>query len=151
MSADSKAIRQDSVPFPPTPSASVAGRTMQESVCKRLVEPRRLPAGSPNILIVLIDDAGPRPAVHIRRRSPNPDVGSRRQRRDRVQPLPHYCYVFPHAGSNADRPESSPRRQRADCGVGERLVQGELLIRKVCKCGNDFTGSATQTRCEKCL
>src|SRR5579863_8951490 len=59
MNADNKAIRQDSLPFPPTPSASIAGRTMQESVYKRRVEPRRLPVGSPNILIVLIDDAGP--------------------------------------------------------------------------------------------
>jgi arylsulfatase A-like enzyme len=59
MSADDKAIKQDSLPFPPTPSASIAGRTMQESVYKRRVEPRRLPVGSPNILIVLIDDAGP--------------------------------------------------------------------------------------------
>ena len=59
MSADEKAIRHDSLPFPPTPSASIAGRTMQESVYKRRVEPRRLPVGSPNILIVLIDDAGP--------------------------------------------------------------------------------------------
>jgi arylsulfatase len=32
---------------------------MQESVYKRRVEPRRLPADSPNIVIVLIDDAGP--------------------------------------------------------------------------------------------
>ena len=59
MSADDKASKQDSLPFPPTPSASIAGRTMQESVYKRRVEPRRLPADAPNILIVLIDDAGP--------------------------------------------------------------------------------------------
>jgi arylsulfatase A-like enzyme len=59
MSADHKPIKQDSLPFPPTPSASIAGRTMQESVYKRRVEPRRLPADAPNILIVLIDDAGP--------------------------------------------------------------------------------------------
>ncbi len=59
MSADDKAIKQDHLPFPPTPSASVAGRTMQESVYKQRVEPRRLPADAPNILIVLIDDAGP--------------------------------------------------------------------------------------------
>ncbi|MFZ3330112.1 MAG: arylsulfatase [Candidatus Acidiferrales bacterium] len=59
MSANDKAIKQDSLPFPPAPSASIAGRTMQESVYKRRVEPRRLPVGSPNILIVLIDDAGP--------------------------------------------------------------------------------------------
>jgi arylsulfatase A-like enzyme len=50
---------QEVLPFPPTPSASIAGRTMQESVYRRRVEPRRLPAGAPNILIVLIDDAGP--------------------------------------------------------------------------------------------
>ena len=50
---------QDVLPFPPTPSASIAGRTMQESVYQRRVEPRRLPADAPNILIVLIDDAGP--------------------------------------------------------------------------------------------
>src|ERR1700677_2357413 len=59
MGADHKPIKQDSLPFPPTPSASIAGRTMQESVYKRRVEARRLPADAPNILIVLIDDAGP--------------------------------------------------------------------------------------------
>ena len=59
MSTNDKAVNQASLPFPPTPSASIAGRTMQESVYKRRVEPRRLPADAPNILIVLIDDAGP--------------------------------------------------------------------------------------------
>jgi arylsulfatase A-like enzyme len=32
---------------------------MQESVCSPKPKPRRLPADAPNILIVLIDDAGP--------------------------------------------------------------------------------------------
>jgi arylsulfatase A-like enzyme len=50
---------QETLPFPPTPSASVAGRTMQESVYAQRVQPRRLPDDAPNILIVLIDDAGP--------------------------------------------------------------------------------------------
>jgi hypothetical protein len=59
MAKDEKISKQDSLPFPPTPSASIAGRTMQESVYKRRVEPRRLRADAPNILIVLIDDAGP--------------------------------------------------------------------------------------------
>ena len=54
-----KLEKQKSLPFPPTPSASIAGRTMQESVYKQRVTPRRLPADAPNILIVLIDDAGP--------------------------------------------------------------------------------------------
>jgi arylsulfatase len=37
---------QEDLPFPPTPSASVAGRTMQESVYQRRVEPQRLPDGA---------------------------------------------------------------------------------------------------------
>ncbi|HNP60069.1 MAG TPA: arylsulfatase, partial [Nitrospirales bacterium] len=44
---------------PPTPSASIAGRTMQESIYRQRVEPKRLPADVPNILLVLIDDSGP--------------------------------------------------------------------------------------------
>jgi arylsulfatase len=47
------------LPFPPVPSASVAGRTMQESVYQRRRVARHVPDDSPNILIVLIDDAGP--------------------------------------------------------------------------------------------
>src|SRR5215469_10591919 len=54
-----KLLNQESLPFPPTPSASVAGRTMQESVYRVRATPRRLPVDAPNILIVLIDDAGP--------------------------------------------------------------------------------------------
>lgn len=46
------------LPFPPTPSASVAGATLQESTHKRRVEPTRLPANAPNILIILMDDVG---------------------------------------------------------------------------------------------
>jgi arylsulfatase len=50
---------QDVLPFPPTPSASTAGRTMQESVYAQREQPQHLPDDAPNILIVLIDDAGP--------------------------------------------------------------------------------------------
>lgn len=50
---------QTVLPFPTTPSASVAGRTMQESVYRQRVQARHLPDDAPNILIVLIDDAGP--------------------------------------------------------------------------------------------
>lgn len=50
---------QEVLPFPPTPSASIAGRTMQESTYERRVEPKRLPGDAPNIVVILIDDAGP--------------------------------------------------------------------------------------------
>lgn len=46
------------LPFPPTPSASYAGLTMQDSVHKRRVAPRRLANDAPNILIILMDDVG---------------------------------------------------------------------------------------------
>lgn len=49
---------QEILPFPPTPSASVARPRLQDSTHKRRVEPNRLPADAPNILIVLIDDVG---------------------------------------------------------------------------------------------
>ncbi|HWR92996.1 MAG TPA: arylsulfatase, partial [Desulfobacterales bacterium] len=46
------------LPFTPTPSASKAGPTLQESTHQRRIEPNRLPKGAPNILMVLIDDVG---------------------------------------------------------------------------------------------
>jgi arylsulfatase A-like enzyme len=50
---------QEVLPFPPTPSASTVGMTMQDSIYKRRVEPKRLTEGAPNILIILMDDVGP--------------------------------------------------------------------------------------------
>jgi arylsulfatase len=47
------------LPFTPPPSGSIAGRTMEESVYDPQPAPKRLPDDAPNILIVLIDDAGP--------------------------------------------------------------------------------------------
>ena len=47
------------LPFPPTPSASTAGLTMQDSTYKKRVEPKHLAEGAPNILIILMDDVGP--------------------------------------------------------------------------------------------
>ena len=47
------------LPFPPPPSGSKAARTMQESTYKPLPKPQQLPKDAPNILILLIDDAGP--------------------------------------------------------------------------------------------
>jgi arylsulfatase len=50
---------QEVLPFPPKPSGSIAGRTMQDSVYAPLPAVSRLPKDAPNILIVLIDDVGP--------------------------------------------------------------------------------------------
>ncbi len=47
------------LPFPPVPSGSIAGRTLQESTYHPREVPRRLHEGAPNIVVVLVDDAGP--------------------------------------------------------------------------------------------
>lgn len=46
------------LPFPPAPMAGEAKPRLQDSVMKWPQLPRRLPAGAPNVLIVLIDDVG---------------------------------------------------------------------------------------------
>jgi len=46
------------LPFPPSPSASTAGPTLQESTHKRRVEKSHLSKDAPNILIILLDDVG---------------------------------------------------------------------------------------------
>jgi len=49
---------QDVLPFPTPPMGGKVGPTMQESVHKWREQARHLPAGAPNILIVMLDDAG---------------------------------------------------------------------------------------------
>jgi len=46
------------LPFPPVPSASVAGPTLQESKHVRRAQPNHLPDDAPNVLIILLDDVG---------------------------------------------------------------------------------------------
>lgn len=46
------------LPFPRTPSASVAGPTLQESKHKWRTEISHLPKNAPNIVIILLDDVG---------------------------------------------------------------------------------------------
>ena len=50
---------QESLPFPDPPSPSTAGPTIKESVYRQGKPVSRLPAGAPNVLIIMIDDAGP--------------------------------------------------------------------------------------------
>lgn len=50
---------QEILPFPTPPSASKAGPTIEESIYKNRVIPSHLGKDAPNILIILVDDAGP--------------------------------------------------------------------------------------------
>ena len=55
----STTVAQEILPFPPTPSGSTPGLTIQDSIYKKRVEPKRLAEGAPNILVILMDDLGP--------------------------------------------------------------------------------------------
>ena len=46
------------LPFPPTPSASVAAPRLQDSKHQRRLEQNHLPKNAPNIHIILLDDVG---------------------------------------------------------------------------------------------
>ncbi|MBS0206146.1 MAG: arylsulfatase [Planctomycetes bacterium] len=50
---------QEVLPFAPKKSGSIAGRTIQESVHSPKPAESHLPKGAPNIIIFLVDDAGP--------------------------------------------------------------------------------------------
>ena len=52
-------LAQEVLPFPPKPSGSTAGRTIQESIYSPLSPVSHLKKDAPNIIIILIDDAGP--------------------------------------------------------------------------------------------
>jgi arylsulfatase len=46
------------LPFPATPTASIAKRRLQDSEQHARVDPDRLPKDAPNVLIIMIDDCG---------------------------------------------------------------------------------------------
>ncbi|WP_295541901.1 arylsulfatase [uncultured Thiohalocapsa sp.] len=52
------ASAQEVLPFPDPPMGGAVGPTMQESVHQWRQAPRRLPEDAPNLLIVMLDDAG---------------------------------------------------------------------------------------------
>ncbi|MBK5396368.1 arylsulfatase [Pseudomonas sp. TH39(2020)] len=56
--ASSVTVAQESLPFPPTPTASDAKPTLQESKHQKRQQQSHLPADAPNILIIMLDDAG---------------------------------------------------------------------------------------------
>ncbi|SLM49182.1 Arylsulfatase A-related enzyme [Nitrospira japonica] len=58
-SASASALAQERLPFPPVPSGSTAGRTIEQSMYKPRAQAQRLPKDAPNILVIMLDDVGP--------------------------------------------------------------------------------------------
>ncbi len=112
------------LPFPPTPSASKAGPTLQESIHKRRVEPDRLPKGAPNVLIVLIDDAGFGVPDTFGGFAHTPTLSKLRDEGISYNRFHTTSICSPTRASLAHRAQSSARRQRhhrRTCGGLGRL------------------------------
>ena len=58
---------QEVLPFAPAPSGYQGGPDDGDSTYKKRLEPKRLPKGAPNVLIILMDDMGPATSVTLRR------------------------------------------------------------------------------------
>ena len=114
-----KLPRQEILPFPPTPSASVAGRTLQDSVYKQRVEPRRLPKDAPNILIVLIDDVGPAQASTFGGLINTPTMDRIAKGGVTYNRFHTTAMCSPTRGVASVRAEPSPRWQWPDCRAGQ--------------------------------
>ena len=87
---------QDVLPFPPTPSGSIAGRTMQESVYSPKPRQAACRPDAPNILIILIDDAGPGLPRPLGGEVATPNLERILSAGVGLQPLPHHGDVLAH-------------------------------------------------------
>ena len=98
------------LPFPPVPTASTAGPTLQESKHVRRAEPNHLPPDAPNILIVLLDDVGFGLADTLGGEVHTPTLTRLAKRRRRLQSVPHDLDLLADAGGAIDRTQSPARR-----------------------------------------
>ena len=128
------------LPFPPVPTASIAGPTLQEFKHVRRAEPNHLPADAPNILIVLLDDVGFGLADTLRRRGPHADADAPRQRGRQLQHVPHDLDLLADARGAADRAQSPARRLGHHRRARARF--GRLYRRHPEDLGDDRRGAA---------
>ncbi len=92
------------------------------------IEPLRPPEGAPNVLIVLLDDAGFGSSSAFGGPCATPTAEKLAVQRPEVQPLPHHRALLAHAPGAADRAQPPLRRDGRD--HGDRHVRaGVQLVR----------------------
>jgi hypothetical protein len=96
---------------------------MQESVYSPRPAARRLPANAPNILIVLIDDAGPALPSTYGGEINTPTLDRIHEGGVSFNPVPHHRDVLSNPGFAAHQTQPPPYRQRAAHRARERLVR----------------------------
>ena len=88
------------------------------------IEPLRAPDGAPNVLVILIDDAGFGSNSAFGGPCADADVRAARRRRPEVHALPHHGAVLADACRAAERPESphgGDGRHHGDRHLGTRI------------------------------
>ena len=115
------ASAQEILPFPPTPSASTAGLTMETSTYKKRVEPKHLAGRRAEHSDHPDGRRRAGHAVDVRRRDQHADARPGGEAGSLLQPLPFHRHVLAHAGVAAHRAQSHVRRQRPDRGDCQRL------------------------------
>ena len=127
MSTSSDAERER-LPIPDRPYAGPVYEDAKDPAAKfPPIQPLRPPAGAPNVLIVLIDDAGFGCFECVRRAVPDADGGAPGRRRAEVHALSHDGAVLADAGGTALGPQSPHGRDGRDHGdrhVGAGLQLG---------------------------
>ena len=96
------------------------------------IEPLRPPEGAPNVLVILIDDAGFGSSSRVRRSVSDAELRTPRGERAQVQPLPHDRALLADPAGAADRPEPPRRRHgrhHRDRDVGSRLQLDPAEVR----------------------
>ncbi len=96
---------QEVLPFPTSPMGGKVGPTMQESVHKWREQARHLPEDAPNILIVMLDDAGFGQPNAFGGEIETPDDVAVGEGGYFLQRLPHHRDVLAHPGCPDDRPQ----------------------------------------------
>ena len=115
------AAAQEILPFPPKPSGSTAGRTMQESIYSPLPSVSHLPKDAPNILIVLIDDVGPAQTDTYGGEIHTPTLSKIANEGISYNRFHTTAMCSPTRAALLTGRNPPPRRQRSDHGAGERL------------------------------
>ena len=101
------------LPIRRPPFGGVASKTLHGSVPDwDLIGHVKPPPGAPNVLLVLIDDAGFGEPGHVRRADRHAELHADGRGRPEVQPVPCHSAVFADTGRAADRAQQPHRRGR---------------------------------------
>ena len=102
------------LPRPPQPFEGVTKRTLEGSVAS-FTQPVKAPADAPNILLVLIDDAGFGNPSTFGGPVATSDVRQTRGRGTALQSIPRHSTLLANTRGIVIRTESSCDRVRIDC------------------------------------